>query len=571
MRQIVRKIREEILPLFQGNRVALVESVIRIMAGGNAPGTRRAAGSDKLRKLERILNGTKPDATFPGVLYEFLVDEAGSSAKQGRRRRGGIFYTPQHITKYLVSSSFGYYRSKDDSAPRIIDPACGCGAFLIEAYRQLTEALPGLSSREILESCIHGIDSDPDAVHIARLSLWLESGCDEKVWPILKKNIQTGDSLREFLETPEENQFDIVIGNPPYRNVKRGIPSATKEFLKTHYETVHGQWDISAPFIELGLRHLLTADGILAYIIPSPIFSAENYIRVRQIVMEYDLLEFGPAGKAFSDPGVEAGLLLVRRGLSTGKRVRSIGVGKKGGEILETGKISKPLINRLPNIIFSHRADGKFLTPILDGMDTGRLCRLSDRVKIARGLETGKSDERIVAAGSRGSKGFRKLLTGEGVSEFRLGAKYLFNLHRRRRENLKSEELWSGDSQLLVRRVAPYPIAAVSSPPMLALNTLYILYGEGFNRHSLCALINSEMFRRIFVQLFAFDDSLFPYLRISQLNFMPIPPSALNDAALAVYSKDLHELKRNAGSHDGIAEDIRSDIDRLVERLYSEA
>jgi type I restriction-modification system DNA methylase subunit len=157
------------------------------------------------------------------------------------RKSGGVYYTPDHIVRYIVEHTVGKLvegkSPKQVSSIRILDPACGSGSFLLGAYAYLldwhvawytedgperhtseiyrTETnrwyLTTEEKRRILVDNIYGVDIDSQAVEVARLSLLLkllegesETTIDDykrqhrrKALPDLSENIKCGNSLIE--------------------------------------------------------------------------------------------------------------------------------------------------------------------------------------------------------------------------------------------------------------------------------------------------------------------------------------------------------------------------------------
>jgi hypothetical protein len=136
----------------------------------------------------------------------------------GVRKATGSFYTPQPLADYLVRRTLGPLAQ--EAAPekilqlRVLDPAMGSGAFLVAACRFLAEAYEaalhragGFAAsdfgetervnirRTIAERCLYGVDSNPMAVQLARLSLWLATLAADKPLTFLDHHLQTGDSL----------------------------------------------------------------------------------------------------------------------------------------------------------------------------------------------------------------------------------------------------------------------------------------------------------------------------------------------------------------------------------------
>jgi Eco57I restriction-modification methylase/MmeI, target recognition domain len=166
---------------------------------------------------------------------ESIVDERAAPRKQitpadtpilqptGERRRTGSYYTPRTLTepivKYALESTFA--RLTEDATPaqvlelRVCDPAMGSGAFLVAACRALGERLvkawarwpntrPQIPADEdeqlharriVAQRCLYGVDKNPRAVDLARLSLWLATLARDHEFTFLDHALKCGDSL----------------------------------------------------------------------------------------------------------------------------------------------------------------------------------------------------------------------------------------------------------------------------------------------------------------------------------------------------------------------------------------
>jgi len=161
-----------------------------------------------------------------GAVYETLLDyepfvqgrsvtlQSGSGVRKGT----GTFYTPQPIADYLVRRTLEPLVR--DLPPdrilelRIVDPAMGSGAFLVAACRYLASAYEAALvraggchpsdideperaafRRAIAERCLYGVDLNPMAVQLARLSLWLATLAADRPLSFLDHRLQVGDSL----------------------------------------------------------------------------------------------------------------------------------------------------------------------------------------------------------------------------------------------------------------------------------------------------------------------------------------------------------------------------------------
>ncbi len=126
------------------------------------------------------------------------------------KKRSGSFYSPSHLVDKTVQLALaplvlesGRTKAKPLSEVlqlRIVDPAMGAGVFLTHAYRYLIELFPDCAQEEkirIARDCLYGVDLDPLAVEVARLSLWLavNSSMQSKLSYMDFQNLRVGNSL----------------------------------------------------------------------------------------------------------------------------------------------------------------------------------------------------------------------------------------------------------------------------------------------------------------------------------------------------------------------------------------
>lgn len=167
---------------------------------------RRTTPGDGRRNAGAVLDGTTGG---PAIVM---------TADSGIRKSTGTFYTPQPIARYLVRTTLAPLVR--DRAPeqilalRVLDPAMGSGAFLVEActflahtYEEALIASGGCSPsdlgpqdraairRRIAERCLFGVDLNPMAVQLARLSLWLTTLAHDRPLSFFDHHLRIGDSL----------------------------------------------------------------------------------------------------------------------------------------------------------------------------------------------------------------------------------------------------------------------------------------------------------------------------------------------------------------------------------------
>lgn len=257
-----------------------------------------------------------------------------------KRKRDGVYYTPEWVVQRIVEevidpllagwkAESGWSREGEPAAAavgaywdrlrkiRVIDPACGSGAFLIVALRHLERefaaaadaayAAKAIDQRPtadaitemILTENLWGVDINPASVEITKLSLWLHTARPNRPLSGLDRTIRCGNSLvdkrfynKRTLDDAEERDrintfdwegdfalesFDAVIGNPPYVKLQNFVKvnADMAAWLVSgssgeapYRSTGTGNFDLYLPFIEKGLA-LLNPGGRMGYIAPN--------------------------------------------------------------------------------------------------------------------------------------------------------------------------------------------------------------------------------------------------------------------------------------------------------------
>jgi hypothetical protein len=307
-----------------------------------------------------------------GQVYEQFLGKvirltAGHQAKVEDKpevkKAGGVYYTPAYIVDYIVKHTVGKLLGEPGASAtggkgltprqaarlRILDPACGSGSFLLGAYQYLLDwhrdyyvkdgpakhtkelyqgpgggwRLTTAEKKRILLNNIYGVDIDPQAVEVTKLSLLLrvlegESQqtlerqlklFHERALPDLAGNIKCGNSLigpdfydgqqmtmfdeeeryrinvfdwnEAFPWLEETGGFDAVIGNPPYGAY---LHERDKEYLLSKYTHQTYQLDSYQLFLERALGVLLHQGGHYGMIIPNPWLTNLLQTKIRRLV-----------------------------------------------------------------------------------------------------------------------------------------------------------------------------------------------------------------------------------------------------------------------------------------------
>ena len=166
-----------------------------------------------LEAAKKIARSATPQPLTAGAMLLVPSDE---------RRRSGSNYTPRKLTEPIVRKTLEPILANLGEKPmpaqlldlKICDPAMGSGAFLVEACRQLADHLVTawqrhggmppippdedellLAKRLVAQKCLYGVDKNPMAADLAKLSLWLATLAKDHPFTFLDHSLRSGDSL----------------------------------------------------------------------------------------------------------------------------------------------------------------------------------------------------------------------------------------------------------------------------------------------------------------------------------------------------------------------------------------
>jgi type I restriction-modification system DNA methylase subunit len=256
--------------------------------------------------------------------------DAVTTIQQSKRKREGIFYTPEYITRYIVEQAVGQYLDdypeKLDTI-KILDPACGSGAFLNQAHNflkaqheirrveKITQLKDGetqdtekhLIDKSILLNNLFGVDLNYESVEITKLALWLKTAKPNKPLQNIDENIKCGNSLiddvkvagdkafnwhQEFSDIMQSGGFDVIIGNPPYlrmQGLKEYFEKEAQYFTK-NYQSATLNYDIYVLFLEKAFE-LINENGCVCFILPHKFLISEFGKGIRAFLAKHQAVE----------------------------------------------------------------------------------------------------------------------------------------------------------------------------------------------------------------------------------------------------------------------------------------
>lgn len=369
------------------------------------------------------------DVNILGHIFENSIadiEKLKQNTENNKRKKDGIFYTPDHITQYICENTIIPYLSKNGSINKIdelikeykedlntlesklkdikiIDISCGSGAFLNKATDILFNIYKAINDEntldsyfnpietrgEILINNIYGVDLNEESVEITKLGMFLKIASEKTELPYLDKNIKTGNSLienikyagvkafkweKEFQEIMKDGGFNIILGNPPY--VRQEKIKEMKPYLKEEYKTYTGVADLYVYFFEKGLE-LLRKDGYLGFICSNKYTRANYGKKLRELILNYNINNYNDytGKKLFEGATVDPSTIIINKQHD------------KNNEILINNDF-KMKQNRLDNGSWSFES-----SEVLDLRDkikkNGTPIKDIDEISINRGITTG--------------------------------------------------------------------------------------------------------------------------------------------------------------------------------------
>jgi type I restriction-modification system DNA methylase subunit len=546
-------------------------------------------------------NKHKLDIEILGHIFENSIGdiEELKEDSKGRRKKDGIFYTPDYITDYICKNTIIPYLSISGNVNtveglleeystgreiekldpklkkiRIVDPACGSGAFLNKAtdilldihegiyeikkgYKTSTSMRVGTGKRrrtenvqhmdigvyvfdalskrrEILLNNIYGVDLNSESVEITKLSLFLKVCEKGKILPAIDKNILCGNSLiddpkftdkplnwkQEFKEIFQSGGFDIVIGNPPYV-VLSSFKDKEFKFLQKTFKTTYGRLNTFAIFIEQ-ITNLIKDNGKVGLIIPDSLCLIDYYTKLRKFLLDnYSinvLIELGNG--IFADATVPA-LVIIFSEKTENNLIR---IGNKD-VIYESSKfrtIKQDNYLKTPKFSLNlHMDDLSFKLNNL--IDYENVFPLKELIQIKIGVCTGGNNKHIAESSIFNNS--KKVLQGRNIGRYTLdfNNKYL-NYDRDQLLRARDEGIFLKKEKLLMRQTSDKLILTYDNSQYYVIDSLFVLYSKNndLNLKYSLSLLNSKLLNRQYQKLNPETGRVFAQVKIDYVNEIPL-------------------------------------------------
>ena len=305
------------------------------------------------------------DRDIIGTVYGRFVNEQ-------HKHEQGMYYTPQPVVAFILDRVG--WQGPGTVGARLLDPACGSGAFLVEAARRAVEAhraqaradghdeIPPDKVQAVLNSLrdgLVGFDLNPFAcalaeinllvqlldlivhanrgghpVHLDRFRIYTTDAL--QVLPGVRAELEAGLDQAEGDDLPDEEQakarfglysggFDVVVGNPPYVRADEGAAGYLdyRRRIEDHpipavRDVLTQKWDLFVPFVALGLHLLRQPGGRLGMIVSNAVETVSyagrlwDYLATGNAVREVHFFDRGV--KLFEDAAVRNTIVIAEAG-----------------------------------------------------------------------------------------------------------------------------------------------------------------------------------------------------------------------------------------------------------------
>ena len=423
----------------------------------------------------------------------------------------------------------------------ICDPACGSGAFLnqaldflMEEHRYIDElesqlmgmalTFPGVENH-ILEKNIFGVDINDESVEIAKLSLWLRTAQRGRKLTSLNNNIKCGNSLiddsiiagdkafnwkNEFPSVFERGGFDVVIGNPPYVQIKQDVGY----FHKNYNTTDSG--DLYALFYEKSLS-LINEFGLLGFITPSSFMTNIGFLSLREELLKFQIKSLIDLGSnVFKDASVDSAITILSIKEEKNDRI------KVGSSLDTLSELDQNIFTNLTNKIFNIYINPLSLK-LCNKLEDNNL-KFNDYIKFSRGVEFGFKSDNILS--EKLDETYFPILCGGNISKQLIDFENKFIKHDKGDVKIyKSKDIYD-EEKVLVKRIGNNIIGSYDDKGFHNVCDVYnlqLINNENYDLVSISAIINSKLINVFYDTKFKSVKKLFPKIPIQNLKLLPLP------------------------------------------------
>ena len=446
-----------------------------------------------------------------------------SYMREGKKNISGSYYTPLWIARYMTED-FDLSGGKT-----FLDPACGCGIFLLSVDTDEPENL-------------WGTDVDRTAVLITRINLLLKYRTRAFIPRVYCMDYLKGDFHPLFSET-----FDFIATNPPWGAMEEAPWDAC---MITSGETFS--------YFFVRAYHYLKAGGSIRFLFPEAITNVKVHKDIRRFILENtELQSVTLFDRRFSGVSTGSCSIWCRKGPAS-----SFFTAVRGDEryivdtrsVYETtGLVFNLLSPQELDILNKVRAPGRY--------------DLKDSTW-ALGIVTGDNKKKLFTEALPGTE---KIYTGKNIEAFSLtGQPKYIRYNRDELQQAADDSIYRAPEKLIYKFIFKYPVFAYDDTGALFLNSANILIPEipGMSLRTVMAFLNSSLYRFLYLKLFGEVKILKGNL--SELPFPEITEeddrklSALAEQAMEGGAEALRDIDEYMAGLFGLSEEEAAYVEETV-------
>lgn len=526
----------------------------------------------------------------------------------------GQFYTPDYLIHYVLSLTLNNADILTNPFLKVLDPSCGAGYFLQEAYDILKEKFEDSIEKlrlkyqdtiyslyngetiagkdywvkeripyHILKHCLYGADLDCKALTITKETLIDKGNIDLKLnlvccnslikWEKLnfkqyltfaeKGSMDEYNSLKEFWG----NNFDYIIGNPPFVVLlKSAMDKAYSNYIEENYSTLGYKKNTFYILMERSMEKLKDK-GIHSFIVPDRYFSSKSYIKSREMLLKENTLVNVTTfyGKVFNNAVVGIGCYVLKKEKAIFNHSFDLNLNyKKEGSFDNLKVLQRDLVEKKEfaiNILTS-RMEEKIIAKVLEKRKV-----LGEYSNIHVGMMIKDKNKEF----EKGQTG-KQIVIGRDIKEYIISNKERYFLPEEAvvfggtKSKLKHEK----NPKILMRKTGDKIIAAIDFDGVYCEQSVYMIIPiEGSSVYNLLGQLQSKVVNYVYKNSLISNPGRYPYIQHYDGLKLPVNPNLLMDYNFDIIVKDIIALKEG-GSAKSLEKEVtlQKELDKLLYKAY---